>query len=151
MVQNNTSSSTSPHLAPHFSPYQSHSSSIRTCTTTTPNPNKIANGLLNTLTPNPPNSPSTLPRLICRIVFGFSPTPDCCTVAAGGASFRAKVVFRSEVIFVRGSGESQSIGRERWKCWCSRKGVLRRRGGRMRARRRVADGGNAIVWVGIGR
>ncbi|KAL8772641.1 MAG: hypothetical protein Q9209_002302 [Squamulea sp. 1 TL-2023] len=52
---------TSPH--PHYLLFLNH-----TCTTTTPNPINAANTRLNVLTATPPNTPTTLPKLNCRMI-----------------------------------------------------------------------------------
>lgn len=107
-----------------------------TCTITTPNPISSANGLLNTLTPNPPNTPNILPRLIFRTARGFNP-PDCLTIGVSVLVERVVRPLKSDVIFVKGSGPSQSIGR----LYCRmRRGVLRMSGAEtMRPRRKPGN------------
>lgn len=76
-----------------------------TCSATIPNPSKIASGLLNTLIPRPPITPSILPILICRTAFGFG-APDCVII---GVCASCEYVFRRSPSFASGSAESQRI------------------------------------------
>jgi len=109
-----------------------------------PNPSRMANGLLNTLIPRPPITPSILPILICRTALGFA-EPDC--VITGVCASCAYVLRRSPS-FASGSAESQRMACECRKL-CTSRGVDRINGVARSAPRRRP--GRRKDMVGAGR
>jgi hypothetical protein len=105
---------------------------------TTPSPINSASGLLNTLTPNPPNRPSILPMLICRTTFGLGlGAPDCLSIE--------DVLPPLEALVAKTSGESHKRGLLSCR---SSTGVLRMRGVDIMRLRRRPGRRNDIVRVG---
>lgn len=114
------------------------------CTTNIPSPISIAKGLLKTLIPNPPSTPSMLPMLICRMALGFT-APDC--VMMGVWASEVYPLDKSDLILEKGSRESQRI-RWAWRNWYARRGVDRMRGVlSMKPRRRPGRTNEAMVVV----